>query len=225
LDYVVDEGVQVHGGMGYSAEMPIERGYRDSRINRIFEGTNEINRLVTIDTLNKKAAKHEINAYEQGAEIIESLATLEGCSCSAEGYYENKKAAVKNFKKVGLMLMKAVTEKFQKQLVGEQEIQMNISNIVMNIYAAESAILRVEKKESQGQDVSLNKDMVDVFVYDAAELIRKEAMDAVNSFLEGEELKLYKKGIKHFTCVKGVNVKDARRRVAEKMIEENRYCF
>ena len=99
LDYVVDEGVQVHGGMGYSSEMPIERGYRDSRINRIFEGTNEINRLVTIDTLNKKAAKHEINAYEQGDTIIQNLSTLEGYSCYTEGYYENKKVAVATSKR------------------------------------------------------------------------------------------------------------------------------
>lgn len=225
LDFVVDEGVQIHGGMGYSSEMPIERGYRDSRINRIFEGTNEINRLVTIDTFNKKAAKHEFDAYEKGAAIIEGLESLEGCSCCTEGYYENKKAALDNFKKVGLMLVKAVTDHFQRNLVHEQEIQMNISNIIMNTYAAESAVLRVEKKESLGHDVALYKDMIDVLVYDAAELIRKEALDAINSFMEAEQVKLFKKGIKHFTCVKPVNVKDARRRIAEKMIEENRYCY
>lgn len=226
LDYVVDEGVQIHGGMGYSAEMPIERGYRDSRINRIFEGTNEINRLVTIDTLNKRGAKHDYDLYEEGEAVLNSLPSLEGCSCCVEGYYENKKEAIRNFKKTGLMLMKAVSEKFGRAMGNEQEILNNISNIVMSVYVAESTLLRIQKKEEiLGEDVSLYKDILDVFVYDTAGLVRKEAFDAVNSFAEGEALELMSKGIRHFTCVKGVNVKDARRRIADKLIEENRYCF
>ena len=123
------------------------------------------------------------------------------------------------------MLVKAVTDHFQRNLVHEQEIQMNISNIIMNVYAAESAVLRIEKMESLGLSVALYKDMVDVFVYDAAELIRKEALDAINSFMDDDQRKLFKKGIKHFTCVQSVNVKDARRRIADKLIEENKYCF
>ncbi|RIH62977.1 acyl-CoA dehydrogenase [Mariniphaga sediminis] len=225
LDYVVDEGVQIHGGMGYSSEMPIERGYRDSRINRIFEGTNEINRLVTIDTLNKRGAKKDYDLYLQGESIINGLESLNGCSCCEEGYYENKKAAVKNFKKVGLMLMKAVSEKFGRQMMSEQEILDNISNIIMKVYVAESALLRVQKKEGMGQDVALYKDILDVFIYDTAAYVRKEAKDAINSFTEGEQQKLFASGISHFTCVKPVNVKDARRRIADKLIEENKYCF
>jgi alkylation response protein AidB-like acyl-CoA dehydrogenase len=225
LDYVVDEGVQIHGGMGYSSEMHIERGYRDSRINRIFEGTNEINRLVTIDTLNKRGAKKDFDLYGLGEEVIAGLETLEGCSCCEEGYYEHKKAAVKNFKKVGLMLMKAVSDHFGRQMMNEQEILNNISNIVMRIYVAESAKLRVQKKEQMGQELSLYKDILDVFVYDSADYVRKEAMDAVNSFTEGDRQKLLAKGVKHYTCVKPVNVKDARRRIADKLIEENKYCF
>lgn len=227
LDYVVDEGVQIHGGMGYSSEMPIERGYRDSRINRIFEGTNEINRLVTIDTLNKRGAKHDFNLYEQGEEVINSLHDLGDCSCCTEGYYKNKKEAVGNFKKVGLMLLKAVSGHFGRQMVHEQEILNNISNIVMRVYVAESAILRVQKKEEVlNEDVSLFKDMIDVFVYDSAEYVQKEAKDAVNSFVEEEEQrKKFINGIEHFTCVKHVNVKEARRRIADKLIEENKYCY
>ena len=227
LDYVVDEGVQIHGGMGYSAEMPIERGYRDSRINRIFEGTNEINRLVTIDTLNKRGAKHDYDLYEQGEAVLNSLGSLEGCSCCVEGYYENKKEAVGNIKKTGLMLMKAVSAKFGKNMVHEQEILNNISNIVMRAYVAESAVLRVQKKEEiLGEDVALYKDILDVFIYDTAAYIGKEARDAVNSFADDKEQhELLMKGIKHFTCTKAVNVKEARRRIADKLIEENRYCF
>ncbi len=227
LDYVVDEGVQVHGGMGYSAEMPIERGYRDSRINRIFEGTNEINRLVTIDTLNKRGAKKDYDLYGQGEAIVAGLANLEGCSCCTEGYYENKKEAIRNFKSVAKMILKGVSDKFGRKMMNEQEILGNIANIVMRVYVAESTMLRVQKKdEILGADVALNKDMLDVYVYDAAEFIRKEAKDAINSFVEDDEQhKLFMKGVEHYTCVKDVNVKAARQNIANKMIEENKYCF
>ncbi len=227
LDYVVDEGVQIHGGMGYSAEMPIERGYRDSRINRIFEGTNEINRLVTIDTLNKRGAKKDYDLYGQGEAIVAGLSKLEGCSCCVEGYYENKKETVSNFKSVAKMLLTAVSKTFGRKMMTEQEILNNISNIVMRIYVTESTLLRVQKKdEILGLDASINKNMLDVLVYDSAEYIRKEAKDAINSFVENDdERKLFMKGINHYTCAKDVNVKAARQSIANKMIEENKYCF
>lgn len=225
LDYVVDEGVQIHGGMGYSSEMPIERGYRDSRINRIFEGTNEINRLVTMDTLMKRGAKGDYALYEEGQKVIDSLSSLKECSCCTEGYFENKKETLKNYKRTALMVLKAASDKLQRQIGHEQEILNNISNIVMNIYVAESALLRVEKMVNMGLDTMLYKDMVDVFVYDMAAQVEKEAKDAVYAFADGEQLDRLLKGINHFTCVKGVNVKEARRRIADKMIEENRYCF
>lgn len=227
LDYVVDEGVQIHGGMGYSAEMPIERGYRDSRINRIFEGTNEINRLVTIDTLNKRGAKKDYDLYGQGEAIIAGLANLNGCSCCVEGYYENQLATMQNFKAVAKMLLTAVSKTFGRTMMNEQMILNNISNIVIKIYVVESVMLRVKKKEEiLGLDVALNKDMLDVLVYDAAEFIRKEAKDCVNSFIDDkDEKQLYMKGVKHYSCAKGVNVKAARERIADKLIEENKYCF
>lgn len=227
LDYVVDEGVQIHGGMGYSAEMRIERGYRDSRINRIFEGTNEINRLVTIDTLNKRGAKKDYDLYGQGEAIIAGLDKLEGCSCCVEGYYENKLATIQNFKAVAKMLLTAVSKTFGRKMMEEQMILNNISNIVIKIYVAESSMLRVKKKEEiLGQDVALNKDMLDCLVYDSSEYIRKEAKDCINSFVEDEaQHKLYSKGIKHYTCAKDVNAKAARTRIADKLIEENKYCF
>jgi alkylation response protein AidB-like acyl-CoA dehydrogenase len=225
LDYVVDEGVQIHGGMGYSSEMPVERGYRDSRINRIFEGTNEINRLITIDTLHKRGAKKDFALYEQGEEIIKNLENIEKSPCGPGDYYENKNAAVKGFKKTGLMLMKAVSDKFGRQMMNEQEILNNISNIIMNTYIAESSLLRVRKKEEAGEDVSLYKDIIDVFISDTAACIRKDALDTVNSISEGDEQELFQKGIEYFTCVTPVNVKEARRRIADKLIGENKYCF
>lgn len=227
LDYVVDEGVQIHGGMGYSAEMRIERGYRDSRINRIFEGTNEINRIVTIDTLNKRGAKKDYDLYGQGEAILAGLEKLDGCSCCVEGYYENKLATIQNFKAVAKMLLTAMSKHFGKTMMSEQMIINNISNIVMDVYATESTMLRVKKKEEVlGQDVALNKDMLDVLVYDAAATINKEAKDCINSFVEDDDQReLYMKAIKYYTCAKNVNVKAARERIADKLIEENKYCF
>ncbi len=225
LDYIVDEGVQIHGGMGYSSEMSIERGYRDSRINRIFEGTNEINRLVTIDTLHKRGAKKDFALYEQGEEVIKSLENIPECSCCAEDYYENRKEAVGGFKKVGLMLMKAVSDIFGRQMINEQEILNNISDIIMNTYVAESSLLRVQKKDEAGEDVALYKDIINVFIYDTAACIRKEATDAINAIFEGDKQKIFERGVESFTCVKPVNVKEARRRIADKLIEENKYCF
>ena len=227
LDYVVDEGVQIHGGMGYSAEMRIERGYRDSRINRIFEGTNEINRLVTIDTLNKRGAKKDYDLYGQGEAVVAGLADLDGCSCCVDGYYENKLATIQNLKALGKMLLTAVSKAFGRKMMNEQMILNNISNIVARIYVAESTMLRVKKKEEvHGMDVAINKDILDCLVYDTAEFIRKEAKDCVNSFVEDKkEFELYNKGIKYYSCAKGVNVKAARERIADVLIEENKYCF
>ncbi len=227
LDYVVDEGVQIHGGMGYSAEMRIERGYRDSRINRIFEGTNEINRLVTIDTLNKRGAKKDYDLYGQGEAVVAGLADLDGCSCCVDGYYENKLATIQNLKALGKMLLTAVSKAFGRKMMNEQMILNNISNIVARIYVAESTMLRVKKKEEvHGMDVAINKDILDCLVYDTAEFIRKEAKDCINSFVEDkEEFDLYNKGIKYYSCAKGVNVKAARERIADVLIEENKYCF
>ncbi len=225
LDYVVDEGVQIHGGMGYSSEMPIERGYRDSRINRIFEGTNEINRLIIVDAIMKRGAKKEVDLFGEAEKVWNHLQEPEEGSRGSDDYYENKKASVKNFKKAGLLLMKAVSDAFGRTMVHEQEILNNIANIIMGIYTTESALLRVLKKEKMGHDVAVYKDILDVFIYDTAALIYKQGMDAVNSFAEGEERTLLEKGLKYFTSVEAVNVKNARRRIADKLIEANRYCF
>lgn len=224
LDFIVDEGVQIHGGMGYSSEMPIERGYRDSRINRIFEGTNEINRLVVMDSLMKRGAKGSYNLNGEADKVIAGLPSLNGDNSCVDDYFGDKKATLKNFKSVALMLIKAVSDKFARKTVHEQEILNNISNIVMNIYVAESSLLRVIKKEQMGHGISLYKDIIDVFFYDTADLIRKQGMDAIYSFID-EDIDLFIKGVNHFTCVKGVNLKDARRRIADKLIEENKYCY
>jgi alkylation response protein AidB-like acyl-CoA dehydrogenase len=227
LDYVVDEAVQIHGGMGFSAEMPVDRGYRDSRINRIFEGTNEINRLLLVDNILKKGARNILPVMQEAEKAFEEVRSLNGTPQAPDGYFEKKDLYVANFKKIALMLLKAASDKFTRTLVQEQEILSNISDCIIQLYAAESVVLRVKKMEAIGgdADTGLYRDMTDVFVFDAAARIRKYALDTTYSFAYGEVRDLLEKGISAFTSLEGVNVKEARRKIADRLIEENRYCF
>jgi alkylation response protein AidB-like acyl-CoA dehydrogenase len=226
LDYVVDEGVQIHGGMGFSAEMMVDRGYRDSRINRIFEGTNEINRLLLVDNILKKGAKGVLPIMEEAEKAFEEVKSGKTADVP-EGYFDEKAQYVANFKKVVLMLLKAVSEKFNRTLVQEQEILSNISDCIIQLYAAESVVLRLKKMEplKGEEEIKLYRDMVDVFVYDVAARIGKFASDTTYSFAFGEVRDLLEKGITLYTKVAGVNVKEARRRIADRLIDENKYCF
>ncbi len=227
LDYVVDEAVQIHGGMGFSAEMPVDRGYRDSRINRIFEGTNEINRLLLVDNILKKGAKKVLPVMEKAEKAFDAIRNLNGSPVVPEGYFEEKDLYVANFKNVVLMLLKAVSEKYTRKLVLEQEILSNIADCIIQLYAAESVVLRLKKMEplKSEEEMKYFRDMADVFVYDVAARIGKFALDTTYSFAYGEVRDLLEKGIRHYTMVSGVNVKEARRRVADKLIEEGKYCF
>ena len=152
---------------------------------------------------------------------------LNGTPAVAEGYIEEKMQYVTNFKKVILMLLKAVSEKFTRKLVLEQEILSNISDCIIQVYVAESVVLRIKKMEAlKGEEASkLYREMADVFVYDAAARIAKFASDTTYSFAYGEVRELLEKGITAFTKVAGVNVKEARRKIADQLIEENKYCF
>jgi alkylation response protein AidB-like acyl-CoA dehydrogenase len=227
LDYIVDEGVQIFGGMGFSAEAPVDRAYRDSRINRIFEGTNEINRIWAGDNAIKKGMKGADGLKKNMAEVMESLTNLPEMPEYAEGYYAYYKEVISRFKKGIHLVMGAANAKYSRKLSNEQEIIFNIADMMIEVYAAESTALRIEKLEGmKGADaVKLYKDILDVYTYDIASNIRKYAKDAIFSFVEGEEITNYMKGVKYFTCVKGVNVKDARRRLADKLIDDNQYNY
>ena len=227
LDYVVDEAVQIHGGMGYSAEMDVERGYRDSRINRIFEGTNEINRLLVIDTTLKRAMKGDFDLFGEAEKLYAQIETVAEPARPGESYYEEKKRYIKNFKKAALLIIHSATKHFEKKFAQEQEIMNNLANILMDIYVAESTCLRVEKLESlKGSEaVSIYRDILDVFVNDASARIKKEALDAVWSFASGEQAERLSNAVLQLTGVAGVNVKDARRRIADKLIADNQYKF
>lgn len=227
LDFVIDEAVQIHGGMGYSAEMAVERGYRDSRINRIFEGTNEINTMLVVDTAMKRAMKGDFDLFGKAEQLYASIDKITDGAASGEGYYEEKLRYIKNFKKAAMILIHGVSKSFEKNLVNEQEVMNNIAVMIMEIYVTESSALRVEKMESmKGKDaVALYRDILDVMIYDGAEKVRKSALDCIHSFTTGNEAAKLAKAIDTLTRVAGVNVKDARRRIANKLIEDNCYKF
>jgi len=225
LDYVSDEAVQIHGGMGYSAEMAVERGYRDSRINRIFEGTNEINRLLVVDTALKRAMKGEFDLFGEAEKLYSGLSNITDSKKAGESYFQEKTRYIKNFKKAILISIHGATKRFEKDLIKEQEVLNNIAEMMMETYVSESLALRVEKMSTLKGNVSLYKDMLDVNVSDTASIIRKSAFDAIGSFSTPENCPILINAIENLSRVECVNVKDARRRIADKLIEDNAYKF
>ncbi len=225
LDFVADEAVQIHGGMGYSAEMDIERGYRDSRINRIFEGTNEINRMLVVDTAMKRAMKGQYGLFEEAEKLAGNIADIDVYKPGTDdGFFTEKSGYVANMKKTALLLLNAASKTYERKLMHEQEILNNISDIIMEIYISESLALRVKKIESIKGDAGIYRDITDVYVYDATQKIRKWALDTVYSIYDGDAGDILK-AVKDLSETGGVNVKEARRRIAGKLIEDNAYKF
>ena len=227
LDYVVDEAVQIFGGMGYSAETLVEKAYRDSRINRIFEGTNEINRMLVVDTALKRAMKGDFDLFGEAKKTAEEISKLKETNVSGLDYYSEKRAYIRNFKKAILMVINSASETFGRNLPYEQEILFNISDMMMELYVAESTLLRVQKLEGiRGTEaIKLYKDILDVTIHDTAGVIQKSGRDALCSFAAGDELRKLLAGLDILTRVAGVNVKEARRRIANNIIESNKYTF
>lgn len=227
LDYVVDEGVQVYGGMGYSADAPMDRAYRDSRINRIFEGTNEINRMLIVDMLLKKAMKGELNLMGPAQAVQKELMSIPDFGDQDDSLLAAESRYVANFKKAILMTAGAAVQKLMQTLAKEQEILMNISDMIINTYVAESMLLRVKKLISKvgEEEAKLQIAMVQTFIYDSADQMNKSGKDAINSFAEGDEQRMMLLGIKRFTKAAPFNVKEARNAIAEKLVTENKYVF
>ncbi|MDY0201390.1 MAG: acyl-CoA dehydrogenase family protein [Bacteroidales bacterium] len=225
LDFVADEAVQIHGGMGYSAEMNVDRGYRDSRINRIFEGTNEINRLLVVESATKFAKKGEYNLFELAEEIHNNLESITDGAKSGESYFEEKRRYIANFKKAIMLTIQSTTQALGKKFMSEQEVVNNLANMIMELYEVESMALRIEKLEGLNGVNEIYRDMLNVFVYDTANFIFKNANDAIYSSIEAEEANKLVKGVKTLTTVAGVNVMLARRNIADVLIEKNEYKF
>jgi alkylation response protein AidB-like acyl-CoA dehydrogenase len=228
LDYVVDEGVQIYGGMGYSAEAPMDRAYRDSRINRIFEGTNEINRLLTVDMILKRALKGQLDIMGPAMAVGKEIMSVPDFSTEeADERFAAEKKVLKNLKKAILMTAGAAVQKFMKDLDKEQEIIMNLADMVIEVYAAESALLRVEKLiELRGEEaVSVQQDAARVYLHEAVEKVATAGRTAITSFAEGDELNVMLLGLKRFTKIAPMNLKEARRRIAAAAIAAGAYPF
>ena len=225
LDYVVDEGVQVHGGNGYSDEYQISKAYRDSRINRIYEGTNEINRLLTVDMVLKRAMKGKLDLMGPAMSVQQELMSIPDFGSEEEGAFAKEKKTIANFKKCILMVAGAAVQKLMMSLNKEQEILMNIADMSIITYHAESALLRLEKLTAMKGEAacSIQADIVRTYIYDAADAINKAGKDALNSFADGDELRMMNIGLKRFTKVDAFNSKEARRRICAQLVADDGY--
>ncbi len=227
LDYVVDEGVQIHGGMGYSAETRIEKCYRDARINRIFEGTNEINRLLLVGMLLKRAMKGELDLMGPAMAVGNELMSIPDFGNEDDSMFGKVHKYVRNFKKAVLMVAGSAAQKLAQTLEKEQEILENIADMVISVYIAESTLLRVQKMvDVRGESACQEQiDMLRVLVYDLADQVNKWGKDALNAFAEEDELRMMLMGLKRFTKHGPFNAKEARQRIANRLIQENDYCY
>ena len=228
LDYVVDQGVQIYGGMGYSAEAPMERAYRDARIARIYEGTNEINRMLMIGMLLKRAMKGEINLFEPAMAVSAELTSVPSFeTIDTSELFASEKETIKKLKKVFLMVGGKAAMALQDKIEDEQEIMMNLADVMIEIYAAESAILRAEKLVGiKGESACVNQiAMCQVYLAEAVDKINAAAKEAIASFTKGDEQKVMLMGLKRFTKADLVNTKALRRQIADYMIEQGKYPF
>ena len=225
LDYVVDEAVQIHGGMGYSAETRAEMAYRDARINRIFEGTNEINRMLTVDMILKKAMKGEMDLMGPAMAVANELTGIPDFGPGPSDVFEEHLGYVRNLKKAILLVAGSAAQKLMMTLAKEQEILMGIADMAIWVYTLESTVLRVQKLSGLREDVSLQTDMMRVYAYEASEWVHSAGKEALLGFADGDELKMMLMGLKRFCKTADFNTKEARQRIAQNLIAANAYNF
>jgi hypothetical protein len=224
LDFVADEGVQIHGGYGFMQEYEVERAYRDSRINRIFEGTNEINRLLVPGTFIRKAMKGELPLFQKAMALQEELMMLMPEEVG-DGVLDQEKYLLKNAKKIGLLLTGLAAQKFGKALEKEQEILVNLADIISNVYSMESAILRTEKAINK-TGLEKNKQKVlytQVFCQEAFNEIEAHAKETLIATEQGDALKMMLSALKKFTRHTPINVIAKKREIAAGLIEAERF--
>jgi alkylation response protein AidB-like acyl-CoA dehydrogenase len=225
LDYVVDEAVQIFGGMGYSAESTVERGYRDSRINRIFEGTNEINRMLTVDMILRRAMKGELDLMGPAMQVAGELMSIPEAIETGDGPLAAEYAMIEGFKKSILMVAGSAVQKLMLTLSKEQEVLMGIADIAIWTYQAESVLLRVDKLiQSKGEEAAkVQIAIAKTYFYDTADRIAKAGKDTINSFADGDEARMMLMGLKRFTKTESFNPKEARQIIATSLIEAGYY--
>ncbi|MFQ6390353.1 acyl-CoA dehydrogenase family protein [Priestia aryabhattai] len=224
LDYIVDEGVQLHGGYGFMSEYEIERLYRDSRINRIFEGTNEINRLLVPGTYLRKALKGELPLLQKAQTLQEELMMLMPQEVGNEPL-DQEKMLVQNGKKIALLLLGLAAQKYGKELEKEQEILVNISDMISNAYAMESTVLRTEKAISKtGTDQnSLKLKYTQVFCQEAFNRIEADAKETLIGVEQGDTLRVMLSSLRKLTRYTPINVISVKREIAKTLLEVEKF--
>lgn len=227
LDFVADEGVQIYGGMGYSAEAPMDRAYRDSRINRIFEGTNEINRLLTFDMMIKRAMKGELDLMGPAQKVADDLMAIPDFETPTDEPLVKEEKYIENFKKAILMIAGSAVQQFMMGMAKEQELIMYIADMTIETYAAESVLLRVQKliKQKGAAAVPLQIAIAETYIFDAAQKINTYGRNALNHFATGDEGRMMQMGLRRFTKTADYNTIEARRKIAQAMIEAGKYIF
>jgi alkylation response protein AidB-like acyl-CoA dehydrogenase len=225
LDFVVDEAVQIHGGNGFSDEYSVSRSYRDSRINRIFEGTNEINRLLSVDMMLKRAAKGRLDILTAAKNVAKELVSIPDFGSVDDAPFAAERKLIIQFKKSILLTAGAAVQKLMTKLESEQEILMHIADMAMIVFHAESALLRVMKLSSSKNEeaITFELDILRTFLYDSADNIEKHGKDAINAFADGDEQRMLLLGLKRFTKANPFNSKEAKRRIADNLISTGKY--
>jgi alkylation response protein AidB-like acyl-CoA dehydrogenase len=227
LDVVVDETVQIYGGMGFSEEAPAARGYRDARINRIFEGTNEINRMLTVNMLLKKAMKGELDLMNPAMKASQELMSIPDFGAPDTSLFAPEKKVLSQLKKAALLISGAAVQKLMMELENEQEILMQFGDALIEIYVAESVILRTEKlvslKGEKDSEAQLN--MMRIYLHHAVNIINNAGKEAIYAFAEGDEQRMLLMGLKRFTKIQPENLKEARRTVAKAVLQNKSYHF
>ncbi len=228
LDFCVDEGVQIYGGYGFSAEYPMDRAYRDSRINRIYEGTNEINRMLSVSYLLGKTMKGELDLFSAAMAVQKELTSVPEFGGSDDGKpFAAERAYVKNLKKAVLMVAGAAAQKYMQKLQDEQEILMSLADMLMDVYVSESTLLRVEKLVSMQGEAAVQEqiDIMRTLIVEAQDRVESYGKRAINAMAEGDMLRMMLMGLKRFTKSEPYNTVAAKRRIAAKMLDKGGWCF
>ncbi|MCL5034750.1 MAG: acyl-CoA dehydrogenase family protein [Bacteroidetes bacterium] len=226
LDYVVDEGVQIFGGYGFTEEYPVARPYRDSRINRIFEGTNEINRLLIPSMLIRRAMKGELPLMAAAQKLMDEVISFSAGESTFEGLLSDEMNLAANAKKIGLLVSGAAFQKYMDKLEHEQEVIWHISDIAMEAYAMESVLLRVRKMEQGGAaNTAFFADLARAFVYEAIERVESHAKAALAVIAEGDTLRTYLTAVRRLLKYTPINSAYIRRAIADKLAEDDKYAL
>ena len=228
LDYVVDEMVQIYGGYGYSADYPAEQAYRDSRINRIFEGTNEINRMLIPGQLMKRAMKGKLGLLQAGKALQDEILNPQMSYDEDTSLLAAETKLAQNAKKIALMVIGTAAQKYMMELQNQQEILMNAADIIMDAYQMETAILRAKKFADKNGEEAAGRyiDMAGVYCNDAIQRVEAKAKNTIAAMSEGDEMRTLLVALKRFTKNNSpVNTVAARQRIADTLIQANTYTF